>query len=913
MRRGRTYGSSEESHLRNLSPTDTLRAFTEQPIPFDTTHDEYKVLACIETLTPAERDLGARVAKAAQRLKSWCQEIEQWGWSGGFEPPSEEYQKEQRQRIEERVREHVKDPASVGRIEALEYWGSLLAVEVEAHEARLDEIGDELLTLDIDELKEHVLDIHGPNRSRPSSAGYEASRTGSYTPMDDFSFLITQTLLSALPDHYRLQDRLSMWTARVTVLRDAPRFLDDLKTAQRAMELGWKAIEPPEDTSDAAFDKWKEAIDTISVVLQAKVSSLGRRLDRMLDILEGRDDRLPDDWIDVFEGVEGNYGRWVHESRKRVIAFDVRRKAAKVDALPSPLHSRRDTPEPLQARPATSEGLVEFRASVSVDHVEIKPRSVTAFKGGAPDAPSHIHIPLDSVQQDVASEPDTPTDDSVFDEGDTVVHHDMNEMDLMNAEDSSSSASPNVNLRSVTPTLSGSPFMITVEEEGSTHEIPDQPQTPRSRRSSLDSISEAVSIRSSPASVVEESPSVRQSVARRSKQPRPELNALMSKRRPLEIVQDSAIDDTPPWPPTQFSKKLSSNNSSEELDRKISDILTTIPAHIRLTSGTVPDDGKPARGKLTSKGSRGYLRATRSFNGLRSPELTLSRAKSDFNSANAATGRRSAAANRGDNDIKLYHLTQPGKEKPIKLFIRRVGENGERVMVRVGGGWADLGEYLRQYAEHHGHRTVSDGKFEIHGFEVKTLENSPRPESAMKSSPRPQSAMKNSPTRPQTAMSNGRERRFSGGGYPTSTHTTPQKSSPLKPTVGLGISQDEAPPQMPNLADTPGAPGAADGDRSTPSTDSSGRSWRGQEVGLAGPKAKKLDLSGDKLEWIEGMMKQARSVSSGNLTVPKPDLRESASGRPESRDGARKPVFDDLGKVGGTKRVFMKHGALGEH
>ena len=38
-------------------------------------------------------------------------------------------------------------------------------------------------------------------------------------------------------------------------------------------------------------------------------------------------------------------------------------------------------------------------------------------------------------------------------------------------------------------------------------------------------------------------------------------------------------------------------------------------------------------------------------------------------------------------------------------------------MVRVGGGWADLGEYLRQYAEHHGRRTISEGKFEILGLE----------------------------------------------------------------------------------------------------------------------------------------------------------------------------------------------------
>ena len=59
---------SEEGHLRDLTPATTLRAFTEEPVPFDTAREEYKIFACIDSLTPAERDLGTRVAKAAQRL-----------------------------------------------------------------------------------------------------------------------------------------------------------------------------------------------------------------------------------------------------------------------------------------------------------------------------------------------------------------------------------------------------------------------------------------------------------------------------------------------------------------------------------------------------------------------------------------------------------------------------------------------------------------------------------------------------------------------------------------------------------------------------------------------------------------------------------------------------------------------------
>ncbi|KAF2464931.1 uncharacterized protein BDR25DRAFT_361154 [Lindgomyces ingoldianus] len=888
-----TAGGSEESNLRDMSPSTTLRAFTEKPVPFDTTRDEYKIFACIENLTPAERDLGARVAKAAQRLKSWCEEIDKWGWSGTFEQPSEAYRETRRRSVEAHIREHVKDSnGAIGSIGPLEYWGSLLSVEVEAHEARLDEISEELLTLDIEELKGHVLDIHGPNKSRPSSAGYEAVRQN-YTLMDDFSIILTQTLISALPHHYQLGERLNTWTARVSILREAPHFLSDLQTSQKAMRLGWEALEPPKDLSDTSFNKWKEAVGTISGVLQGKVGDLGQRLDRMLDTLEGRDDCLPDEWIDNFEGLEADYGQWAHVSRRRIIEFDVRRKVeqngveTRTGEASERLHAHADhgnTMEPKKDEPAAIE-TTEEPAPEPVEAKYIKlpnveqQRSVTAFKTAIPEAPRHqCHAEVDEIIQEIASDhvPSSPLEESVFEEGDTVVHNDLPE----SSEDPLSSRSELIHFRprSISPV---SLLVITTEEQVDAIDLPDIPLTPRSRCGSIGSISSSISFPSSPPGTVEESPSVRNATNRQAKPPPPALNAAMGKRRPLKHVKESAIDNTPPWPPTQFSKHLAPN-SAEDLERKISDILTTIPAHIRLTSGPEPDapEVKPG-GRVTSKGSKGYLRASRSVSGMKSPQLTLSPAKQDFDSANAASGRRSSAALRGDNDIKLYHLTQPGKEHPVKLFIRRVGENGERVMVRVGGGWADLGEYLRQYAEHHGRRTVSEGKFEILGIEVKNPEVAP---------PRPESAMSR----------RDNSRRFSVG----SPNSTPQKSA------GVGLSRDDASSNLPNITNTPAGMSA---ETSAPSTGSSRHSWTGNEVGLAGPKSKKLDLSGEKLEWIEGMLNKARTAS-GNMTsaprsdhTPKDPQTDRAESRSESRSGARpKPGFGDLGKIGGTKRVFMR-------
>ncbi|KAF9737891.1 hypothetical protein PMIN03_009321 [Paraphaeosphaeria minitans] len=878
VRKGRPLGSADESHLRHLSPNTTLRAFTQRPMPYDVTRDEYRIFSCIENLTPAERDLGTRVAKAAQRLKTWCDEIGQWGWSGSFEQPSDEYKERRRKSLQLRIEEHLKEAAASDDLAPLEYWGSLLSVEVQAHEARLDEISDDLIALDVEELKGYVLDMHPGSRSRPSSAGYGASRI-SYKPMDDFNFLITHTLISALPQHFRLKERLQMWTARVTVLREAPRYLDDLKVAQKAMRLGWEALGPPKDPSDDAFETWKKTVDAISGVMRRRVSDLGRRLDKMLDALEGHEDCLPDRWIDVFEGVERDFGRWTQESRRKVIEFGVRRHAG-------PSGESREQSGPV-AQPdnvvATAQTdnigrLVEERSSTpSAKGDRNDFRSVTAFRS---DINSEEHHPvlgtaIDEAPKHTETEDSIQEDESVFEEGDTVIH---NEIEDDPAELVQS------NFESTSPTKS----QIIVTSEDGEH-TPIRPHTPRPRRESMGSIASDISYTSSPPSAFSPSPSVRNTTNRMTRGPRPALNAAMPKRR-KNGAEPSA--GSTPWPPTQFSH--TTPTTADDFERKISDVLSTIPAHIRLTSRYGADARNPKASRVVSqKSSKGYLRAARSVSNLKTPELTLSPVKEGFDSANAISGRRSMASYRVDTDIRMYHLTQPGKEHPVKLFIRRVGENGERVMVRVGGGWADLGEYLRQYAEHHGRRTASNGQFEILGLEV-GAEPSPRPESVMSS----------------------RNRRVSGGSQITTPSTTPNR-----PATRAGISTNEAPPPMPHFSPTP-PPTSSNETSATPSSSESRRSWRGQEVGLAGPKSKKIDLDNEKAEWVEGMMKQARSVS-GHLvhqfTPQAPPQGARGESRCESRSESRMGVrgqssFGDLGKVGGTKRIYMRgSNAVQEH
>ena len=907
-KRGRPAAGSDDA-LRDLSPTTTLRAFTEKPMPFDTSADDYRIFACIEQATAAEKDLGTRVAKAAQRLKAWCKEMEQWSWPGTFVPPTDEVREQRRLNVAQRISELLKDhrgdsPEQVARSD---YWGSLLAVEVQAHEARLDDIGEELNTLEVEDLKEHVLGIHGSNRSRPSSR-FDSERPV-YNPLDDFSILITQTLLSSLPYLAQIRMRLDTWTARVSVLRETPLFLGGLQTSRHDLQLGWDALIPQlkRGAPDSAFDSWKHTIKSVSENLQQRLADLGRRLDRMLDALEGRDDCLPDDWIDRFEALEGDFGHWAAASGKRVLEVDLRRARA----------ARREATEAEHQRVNTEDGTTDLSAGAK--------RSEEVA-----DVHQTRHEPV-LLASPPFTGPAGPTEEAKEKMGDQSdsrpgllgdLHPEQ--LAVKMAQTGTSSTPPADGAREGSDGVSESSVGKLPAEPRPMDNVPKldprRPRTPEAaiRRYSVNSTSSLLSLGSSPPSVGEESPSVRAVVHQGEKSWHPPLNATMPKRRPQPVV---TTDAQPPWPPT-FTTQISPA-STTDLEHQISSILDSIPAHIRLKSGPEADapeiKSKRNAGRLDGRGS---LRTTRSTNGMKSPDIILSPAKAEPGplAQNAASSRRTAGA-RADNDIKLYHLSQPGKEHPIKLFIRRIGENGERVMVRVGGGWADLGEYLRQYAEHHGRRAVSmEGKFEVLGLEVKHAnENSPRSGSSM----------------------GKRERRVSEAG---SVNSTPWRTStPLADrSVVDDASTTHSGPGTPMITAATPVPSASAGDKnnssnetnaSVPSTGSSRKSWTRNEVGLAGPKVKKLDLSDDKLEWIEGVLSQARRVNTGaqnsgthhghhHSHLRRSDSRDGigrasssasrrgqnsrAESRNESRTSVRGGEVGDLGTVGGTKRVFLK-------
>ena len=309
----------------------------------------------------------------------------------------------------------------------------------------------------------------------------------------------------------------------------------------------------------------------------------------------------------------------------------------------------------------------------------------------------------------------------------------------------------------------------------------------------------------------------------------------------------------------------------DDLEQRINSILTTIPAHIRLTSEPDPEPAK---------------KPTRNSNEFSTPAPRPSRASTpSFTLAPAHGKSPRPSRQRVSNgpEVRLYHLRRTtGSEAPIKLFVRQVGENGERVMVRVGGGWADLGEYLREYAAHHGHRSVSDGR----GVEFRDL---PTPtstgypsivRSSNKTTPlssRPGSAQS---VRPGSGLSVRKMRA-------PSTSTPTSFSSPITPFQSSAGGADVTPASNASSARSSSRMSTAGNDDGEPGSSGTG-------VGLAGlRKVRRGDnLSAEKQAWVEGLMGQVRSVS-GGIT----------------RDRSESDVaFGDLGRVGGTKRVFRRGG-----
>ncbi|PLB49398.1 hypothetical protein P170DRAFT_358198 [Aspergillus steynii IBT 23096] len=322
--------------LRNLSPESTLKALSSTDAVPKNERAAHDILSkSISQVSQAERALGIRAAIAAQNLSLWYKEVQTWDWpkrtdvhlGKGFVPPS------------------PSDP---------EYYGSLPAAIVVQHEKRIEEIRDGMDGLDVDELKEHVLNAHIPSRSRPSSSNSTMSVPPplSYNQLSDFTAVITATILRALPLLSRLNSLLSTWDVRLLVLRQVSGLLRSLSLARSELDAALALLKSPEVPSEADALYSRNNYHAKRAQLEATVLSAGRRMDRMLDALEGREDSLPEDWIDDLEAIESGFGSWVMEAEQRTVANEWQRTLnAKKEEAPATSPSDDSNAEPVLSQP----------------------------------------------------------------------------------------------------------------------------------------------------------------------------------------------------------------------------------------------------------------------------------------------------------------------------------------------------------------------------------------------------------------------------------------------------------------------------------------------------------------------------------------------------------------------------------
>ena len=279
----------------------------------------------------------------------------------------------------------------------------------------------------------------------------------------------------------------------------------------------------------------------------------------------------------------------------------------------------------------------------------------------------------------------------------------------------------------------------------------------------------------------------------------------------------------------------------DKLSMKINSVLSRVPAPIRLANTPMPKaDAKANHAQANLKSGETPLNRVQRTT---ATPLTL-----------VPANTKTVGQHSDGSDGKLYHLHQPGREIPIKLFIRLVG-NEERVMVRVGGGWADLAEYLKEYAihhQHHGRRAVSDNKFEIKNL--------------------PSQSTSAVPT--MTSVENGRSpsNSISGGTPGNGTSRTPAQRFASSTAVSAQSSPREQREETPELEGFEPIPMA--------------NTERGSSLGLAGPRSRNVEISPQKKAWVEGMLSQARNISYEQKRTDTTEASESSKG--------------------GTRRVFMK-------
>ncbi|GJC81801.1 hypothetical protein ColLi_04639 [Colletotrichum liriopes] len=863
--------SDEHSPSRTRTTDDLLSRLTPMTAVqmLQTPNTELK--QCLDNSTVSEQEFALRAAVASRKIYEWLEELSDWPWpatsgSAGFETP-------------ETKRVELDDAGASDT----EYLGCLPAKDVAQYEQRVDGISHDMDELHIEDIKTHVMHTHIIPLSRPGTPKLDSrsvTAAFSYNRMDDLTALLTAIIIQALPNLSKLCRLLKVWHVRLSVLRRIPALLTGIAEAEFALESAWNVLSSPAGTpvennpkhqAEEGFSRLKHAFTVV------KGSG-------------GLQDTLPDAWLDRMEAVERNYADWVASGEQKMREGEWQQKTATKDenettaplALPAaeenlntvtlPVPITIDPPEeemeetshsgtPSEATPEQSDDTDED------DTIELSPSQLQAQKRTQPpvsglDGSSEVskpkRTPLAEVQNESTQKagPSKGDKQSVVSKLRAVFENNTRPESFLvdDAEDMPGALEDEDEIQLpplVRPDRRGSDASelstvihghtsLLADASSDMPEVSASPPLPRQKRAETPGRKPVANrfMSVSPPS----SPPFRPSIRDHSVSPvmRPQDEGLL----PALPLESSFIEEEYDHSFTSVGTPRESNASDDHLRQQISDILESIPANIKLARATPKVDLNPPP-----------------------PDLPAKRLKKPSRETIRRTGSSMSMASRASSQQKRHPSLSPvpfHRRSPIKLFIRCVGEHGERVMVRVGGGWADLGEYLKEYATHHGRRSA--GPVETAKVEVQDL---PRASSrAANSSP---------PSRPASALE--------------MSPMTPLNVRKSRKSFGAGdISGPSVPRLLPNTPAVPPIP-----DKFTPSSEDSNRSrssshisWEEEEssfLGLAGPTGRKVEMSEESRAWVESVKEKVRLASG--------EARKTSE-------------FGDMGKVGGTKRLFRK-------
>ncbi|RKF59839.1 hypothetical protein OnM2_056003 [Erysiphe neolycopersici] len=304
--------------LFDLDPSRTLEALTSSSGSLSTVNED---------VTPSERAFGIRAVIACKSIKEWLEELTNWTW-----PKTEGLTGFEKSPTNERglptSHETLDEAADLNSGPYLKYIGCLTESQISMYESRINQISDAMEDLRVDEIKRQVLDTHFSSKSRPSSSCSSVPLSKflsleSYSKINDFTAIITASILQALPRLSKLVRLMEIWRVRICVLWKMPAFFVALEDTEIALKSGWNAIKNIENGTDIEIcTKSKvisrETFDVIRYILQEKVMTLGQRLDFMLNMLEGSQDTIPDSWLARMEDIEEDYGEWVVAGERQV-------------------------------------------------------------------------------------------------------------------------------------------------------------------------------------------------------------------------------------------------------------------------------------------------------------------------------------------------------------------------------------------------------------------------------------------------------------------------------------------------------------------------------------------------------------------------------------------------------------------